>query len=253
MTRAALLVGINEYEDGSDLRGCCNDVDRMYGVLRDIYGYQQKEIIMLKNKMATRDAILEQLYILVGNLEDGDVGFFHFSGHGSQVADKDGDEADHLDELICPHDMSFAKKIYITDDELSMIFSGISTGAWLEVILDSCFSGTATRFNRSITNRNQNRTIVSPHAGIKVPVRRMKRAVEHVGNHVLWSGCAENQTSADAYINGDFNGAFTYYWVQSLLKNKNRPRHKLLEKVREALSKRGYDQVPQLEVSFGAQ
>ena len=251
MTKAALLVGINEYEDGSDLRGCCNDVDRMYGVLRDIYGYQQNEIIMLKDKMASRDAILEQLYKLVGKLEDDDVGFFHFSGHGSQVADQDGDEADHLDELICPHDFNWSKKLYITDDDLANIFAGISNGAWIEVILDSCFSGTATRSRWPIMSKGKNRTIVSHHAGLKVPVRRMARAVEHVGNHILWSGCAENQTSADAYINGDFNGAFTYYWAHALRKNKNRSRHKLLEKVREDLASRGYDQVPQLEISSG--
>ena len=42
---------------------------------------------------------------------------FHFSGHGSQIRDRDGDELkDHLDEIICPHDMDW-DGTYIVDDD----------------------------------------------------------------------------------------------------------------------------------------
>lgn len=35
-------------------------------------------------------------------------------------------------------------------------------------------------------------------------------------NHVLFSACRDNQTSADAYIGGSYNGAFTYYFCKHL-------------------------------------
>ncbi len=37
-------------------------------------------------------------------------------------------------------------------------------------------------------------------------------------NHVLWSGCRDDQTSADAFIGGDYHGAFTYYFCDSIRK-----------------------------------
>lgn len=243
--KAALLVGINRYADGNNLRGCCNDVDNSFTVLTDIFGYESEQITVLKNEDATTENILEQLSILVGKLEEGDDGFFHFSGHGSQVADKDGDEADFKDELICPHDMDWRKRKYITDDDLAKIFSGIPNGAWLEVILDSCFSGTATK----AAGRRHSKTILSPHLSSELPIRRMTRAVEHVGNHILWSACSENQTSSDAYLGGKFNGAFTYFWVKLFRENTNILRHQLLEKIRSKLKKWDFDQVPQLSVS----
>jgi hypothetical protein len=34
--------------------------------------------------------------------------------------------------------------------------------------------------------------------------------------HVLFSGCKDNQTSAEAYISVAYNGAFTYYFCKTL-------------------------------------
>lgn len=245
MTNAALLVGVNKYQNGNDLRGCCNDVDNSKKILVDILGYPSGEIVVLKDKDATKANIVTELYKMIGKLTDGDFGFFHFSGHGSQVADADGDEADGKDELICPHDMDWGKKLYLTDDELSDILATVSHDAWVEVMLDSCHSGTATR----VFDGRQTKTIESPHVDLDLPVRRMVRSVRKVGNHVLWSGCADNQYSSDAYINGTYNGAFTYYWAKNMHTNKRALRHKLLQQVRKDLLKNGFDQTPQLTIS----
>lgn len=42
--------------------------------------------------------------------------FFHYSGHGGQVKDEDGDDEDGFDETIMPID--FTTKGQIIDDEL---------------------------------------------------------------------------------------------------------------------------------------
>lgn len=253
MSKYALLVGVNEYDDGNNLRGCCNDVDNVYGVLTGVLGYQKENIVVLKDKDATRRKIVKELYSIAAKLKSEDFGFFHFSGHGSQVADKGGDEADQKDELLCPHDMNWNKKTYITDDELKFIFSGIQDGAWLEVLLDSCHSGTATKGPNGpvMPDRGIAKTVISPYANLNLPVNRMVRAVEQVGNHVLWSGCKDDQYSSDAYLGGSYNGAFTYFWAKNYRENTKMPRHKLLKNIREDLIRRGFDQVPQLTVSHG--
>ena len=67
-------------------------------------------------------------------------------------------------------------------------------------------------------------------------------------NHVLFSGCKDNQTSADAYINGSYNGAFTYYLCRHLRYTQaNITRAELIKRVRASLKFNGFSQIPQLE------
>jgi hypothetical protein len=67
-------------------------------------------------------------------------------------------------------------------------------------------------------------------------------------NHVLFSGCRNNQTSADAYIGSTYNGAFTYYFCKHLRDAQGGlSRSELLKRLRASLKYEGYDQVPQLE------
>jgi len=251
MTTSALLVGVNKYQNGNNLRGCCNDVDNVHEILTQILGYRTGNVRVLKDSDATTDNIIQGLATVVGRLHKGDIGFFHFSGHGSQVADNDGDEADRKDELICPHDMSWVNGRYITDDTLGEILHEVPEGAWMEVLLDSCHSGTATRMTRELQQQSMVKTIVSPHVGLELPVRRMREAIlcdTGKGNHVLWSGCADDQLSSDAFIGTDWNGAFTYHWCECFREDPNILRHKLLKRLREKLRTNGFDQVPQLEV-----
>jgi metacaspase-1 len=66
----------------------------------------------------------------------------------------------------------------------------------------------------------------------------------------LFSGCADNQTSADALIGGKYNGAFTYYFCKHLRDVKGKiSRADLLKRVRASLKHEDFDQVPQLETS----
>jgi len=67
-------------------------------------------------------------------------------------------------------------------------------------------------------------------------------------NHPLFSGCRDNQTSADAFIGGTYNGAFTYYLCKHLRDTLGMiSRTELLKRLRASLKYEGYDQVPQLE------
>lgn len=79
-----------------------------------------------------------ELSRLVSITEPGDVLFFHFSGHGTQVpTDDEEDEEDRLDEAIVPTDMNL-----ILDDDLRVIMCRIPRGARFTMLSDCCHSGT---------------------------------------------------------------------------------------------------------------
>jgi len=141
MTRKALLVGINDYKNFSNLRGCINDVLDTHFSLRCLYGFQTQEIRVLTDQRATKANIIQRLKWLVNDAKAEDQLVFAFSGHGSQIRDRNHDELlDHMDELICPHDMHWDGN-YITDDDMNDIFRNLPQGVHLEVIMDCCHSG----------------------------------------------------------------------------------------------------------------
>lgn len=259
MTNRALLVGVNKYKiPGSDLGGCVNDVTNVRDILLKNFGFTVKDIRMVVDERATKAGIMKRLKWLVKDAKPGDRLLFHFSGHGSQIRDRDGDELkDRLDEILCPHDMDW-DGTYITDDELADLFGKVQKGVNLEVLLDCCHSGTGTREAHAIgmlpPEFSFKPRFLPPPADIAArmddddaEVRKLFRSANPL-THVLFSGCRDNQTSADAYIKGGYNGAFTYYFcmhlreVQGALKRAD-----LLKRVRASLRFNGFSQVPQLE------
>ena len=72
-------------------------------------------------------------------LQGGDLFFLTYSGHGGQVPDVNGDEADKKDETWCLYDGQ------LIDDELYFELSKFAAGVRILVLSDSCHSGTVTR------------------------------------------------------------------------------------------------------------
>jgi len=94
------------------------------------------------NKLPLRSNIISACKWLVEDAQPGDSLFFHFSGHGEQIEDKNGDEVDGKDETILPLD--FKKVGYIVDDELhELMVKPLKEGVRLTALFDSCHSGTA--------------------------------------------------------------------------------------------------------------
>ena len=95
MVKKALLIGVNRYQiPGADLRGCVNDVENIKGVLTKFYGFGAGDCTTLKDAEATTKKIQTSISALLRKSKRGDVLLLHYSGHGSNVPDKDGDEAD---------------------------------------------------------------------------------------------------------------------------------------------------------------
>jgi len=279
MTRKALLVGINDYPGTqNDLQGCVNDITNIYDVLVKYFAFLPSDIVMLSDSRARRTAIMEGLKSLLGGGKEGDTLVFHYSGHGSQVSDVDGDEEDGKDEVICPYDFDWSGG-FIKDDDLASLVQGMRKGVRLEIILDSCHSGTGTReiildrnsLSASSASRMDSASLWnSPHCirprflapppdvalradEVFGPELRLKRfARTDPMDHVLWAACRSDQFSADAEIGGNPAGAFSYYFCRHLRDTQGRvTREQLLKLVRASLKHEGFSQVPQLEGPAG--
>ncbi len=271
MKRRAFLVGLNRYPDPrNNLKGCVNDVLLMAKTLREQYGFAgPSDVKLLTDERATTAGIRKGLEWLVGEAAAGDSLVFHYSGHGTQVRDIHGDElADDLDEIICPYDLDWDNPF--TDDDLANICAGVPKGALLTVILDCCHSGTGLRDflrpdlpirykflpapaevrHRSehlIEDRGFDRSVTMTGPDKRLPVRRFGISLTRT-NAVLIAGCRSDQTSADAWIDGDYHGALTYYLWRSLRDAKWKTTYrKLIGATGQALADHNFDQVPQLE------
>jgi len=249
MARKALLVGINRYPDpANELRGCVNDVLLMRETLARHYGFTDPgNVRTLTDRHATTEAILESLAWLVDGAESGDSLVFHYSGHGSQVPDRNGDERDGLDEILCPYDLEWEHPL--TDDDLAAAVAPIPKGALLTVILDCCHSGTGLR--EPSRNGSGVRRRFLPHlaepSDLHRPVRRFGASVTKT-NAVLLAACRDDQTSSDAFIDGRYRGAHTYHLWRALRDTDWNPTYRdLASATGTALTRAGFDQVPQLE------
>ena len=266
MTKKAVLVGINRYQfPGADLRGCVNDVRAMTRLLQEVFGFKDEDIATLTDHQATKARIQRELEKLVAGSRAGDALLFHYSGHGSNVPDKDGDEADFRDEILCPTDLDW--KDPLLDDWLRDLFDTTPEGVDLTVILDCCHSGSATRAPAPAGNGESTARylpcpldILAEESGraLRGSLRGKRRSSSRRGlaadvydvdiPEVLITGCRDDQTSADAFLGGDYRGALTYYLVNAA-QATGRPFScsDLHGRIRSALSETAFSQVPQLE------
>lgn len=255
--RRSFHVGINDYPyDGSDLNGCVNDAHAWAELLIDIFGFPRSNVTILTDADATRKRILDGLKSLLAGARSGDVLVFTNSSHGSYVADTDGDEPKY-DEILCPYDIA---DNHIVDDELRNLFDDLPAGVSLSVVLDNCFSGTATRaalddIIPGLRTPDERRVrFLSPALrGMKVlenpwtaqpkgkethPQSRMK--------DILLSGCTDREYSYDAYLGGTYHGAMTYYATDIIRRAKGKLTYSQLHtRLLNAIT--DYPQHPQLE------
>ncbi len=268
----ALLVGINAYPD-SPLRGCVNDVEDMSDFLVGKCGFVEREIRLLTDKRATTGAILERLLWLIKGARAGDRLFFHYSGHGVQLTTRDSSgEVDGLDEAVCPFDFDWSDEHAIRDKDFARLFKAVPAGVNFIWVSDSCHSGDLIRApSRSARGTPRTRTPAAGQSAIRwigmpadmawrirtatalhIKPGTLGRAV-HGLNLALITGCRSDQTSADAFFSGRFNGALTYMLLRGLRARNGLcdPLKTIVPRVRGMLKKAGFTQEPQLEGNAG--
>ena len=69
---------------------------------------------------------------------------------------------------------------------------------------------------------------------------------------MLLAACRADQTAADAYLEGRYNGAFTYNFIKAVRGDGTLGRADILKLVSKGLRAGGFDQVAQLEGTTAA-
>lgn len=158
--KKAFLIGIGTYPAGSGWKNLSSDNDMVY--LRqalELYGFAGQQVTLIQNEAATYKGIQQAMAAFVAGVKPGDVIWLHFSGHGQQITDDNGDEADGYDESWVCYDaassfnnVTYRGNNHLRDDEVDrwireMTAKAGPTGSIL-VTIDACHSGTATRSQR---------------------------------------------------------------------------------------------------------
>jgi len=238
----AVLIGINYVGTSSELNGCINDALHLKTFLTTKCGYLPENILMLAddgvNQRPTKQNILNSFNVLINKATNEQFTelWLSYSGHGSYETDKNADENDGRDEVLCPVD--YATAGMIVDDYIYTNFiCKLPQTATLFSIMDCCHSGTVydlpCLYTQAFTVNNTNN--------------------KHVAKVISISGCRDDQTSADAYINKGYEGAMTWSFLNALANvNYNIKLVDLVKNMRVLLAAE-YTQVPMLAVSSNDQ
>lgn len=258
MSKRAVLIGINYYGTSAELSGCINDVNNIRQLLDEYYpGFKYKILVDSPgspNKPTKRNIIAAMKWLVKGNNSKSTL-FLHYSGHGSYVRDRNGDEKDERDESIIPMDYN-RRGMIIDDDIFKYLVQPLVRGAKLTTLFDSCHSGTVLDLPLTYKPRTKKvRKIIRRRRVVKkvklYNVRNNKNKVR--GRAICISGCRDNQTSADAREERQFQGAMTYSFIKIMktyLRRGKRPTYATLVKsMRQLLKRKRYTQIPQLSTS----
>lgn len=233
--KKALIVGINYTGTGSDLRGCINDANNINQMLLSEFAFDETKLVL--EKEATTRGIMDGLRWLVAGAVPGDVLVFHYSGHGSQI--RSTIEPDGLDEIICPIDLNWRDKV-ITDNELKQVFNGVPNGVNVSIILDCCHSGSGLDQDNTMeaarVQLHQEEPLKDGEGSRFLPMpaeveayirdeqlelREFVTSRDVNRSALLIAGCMPHQTSADAFIDGTYQGAASYALRKALLAGKD--------------------------------
>ncbi|KAJ7112698.1 caspase domain-containing protein [Mycena epipterygia] len=240
--RRALCIGINYRGQRHELRGCVNDAKHVFSFLVRRAGYKAENIVMLTDdspyarSQPTRKNIIDAMRWLVRDARPHDSLFFHYSGHGGQTPDLDGDEVDGYDEVIYPVD--YKRRGHIVDDEMHAIMvKPLPEGCRLTAVFDSCHSGTMLDLPYIYTSRGRLKgRQISDHA------RLLKATPADV---ISLSGCKDGQTSMDTFKDGIAVGAASDAFIKAFEAHPRQSYRELLYNIRGILHPK-FSQKPQL-------
>ena len=162
-SRHALLVGAADYETHTrwtDLSSA-NDMGLMkHALLRQGFPAENIRIVI----DPTKEDLVQALQRWPERLHQGDVAYFHFSGHGQSVVDLNGDEPSGFDQSLVPvnagmipgvpfpsptGDELYFGQHHLVDDEFATLLADVRRAlgpeGQLACALDACHSGSATR------------------------------------------------------------------------------------------------------------
>ena len=236
--KCGLVIGINyDGDNNAKLNGCINDTEKICNFLLEKCNFNNNNIDLLTDNTIikpTRQNIINSFRKIIKKIEDENIKevWFSYSGHGSYLPNIK--EKDYQDEALVPLD--YSSNGLIRDDQIYNLFiKKIPLDCNVLCMVDACHSGTVLdlpyvyRIDTGIHNNE-----------IK----------ENLGNIVKISGCRDNQYSADAYINGKYQGALTFAFFKTLEEiNYNFTCQQIIGRIKSYLNSNNYPQIPTLSFS----
>ncbi|KAL2895679.1 Metacaspase-9 [Bienertia sinuspersici] len=243
----AVLVGCNYPNTENELQGCINDVLAMRNMLIERFAFKEEDIEVLTDEqgssfLPTGIHIKKALDKMVNRAKEGDVLYFHYSGHGTLIPSIKPNEPNRKDEAIVPCDFNL-----ITDMDFRQLVNKLPPKVSFTILSDSCHSGglidqekeqigpntTSSKaqaqtsrprlipFYQILQKLKQLTSINSPNIGTHLKDHFKHHASlsyylnEHDQAHlgldratkgdygILLSGCQSNETSADVHLDDD--------------------------------------------------
>lgn len=232
--KRALLIGINYTGTDAALNGCVNDITNINKfLLESVTGYTKESITILTDDpkssvKPTKQNMESNIKKFVAGCKSGDTLFFYYSGHGSYLNDNNGDESDGKDSVLVPVD--YQKSGIIRDDWLfTNMVNCLPAGVTLWAFTDCCHSGTMldlqynlkcnSVYRKGSVNRNvtYNSLEWSNQFGLS-----NEKSTTSEADTFNFSGCLDPQTSADAFIRNQSQGAFTACFLEFVNSNSTR-------------------------------
>ena len=243
MTKRAVVIGLGQYQDKEwgTIHGD-RDVPIVSSMLKS-HGY--KDIVTLTNQQATKAGIENALASLIQKSAKGDFVYIHFSGHGQNITDVDGDEDDGFDEAWIPYDAQFRYSTsykgekHLIDDEIAVwmqkIKSKIGLSGKLLVVVDACHSGDSSRLNdgdEEVYYRGTDEDFVIP---LKKKPARIQKKKE---NWLTLTACKDFQINCEVKTKtGSFYGMLSYALCSMSKEFKRLDNQKTLLKLNQFIDK----------------
>ncbi|NEO87504.1 MAG: caspase family protein [Spirulina sp. SIO3F2] len=275
--KLALLVGINDYID-APLGGCVNDAILQRQLLIHRFGFNPKDILMLFDGDATREGMLTAFEEhLIKQTKPGDVVVYHFSGHGSQVLDPQPTLTDFtapsgtgLNGTFVPIDATLPETYPaeggavkdIMGHTLFLLMSAIKTENFTAV-LDSCFSGSATRSSGGLVHRARAGGETIEISALEKDYQAqwlsrlgwsheefVQRYQQGIANGIVLASTQRDQYAVDEQLNGFTAGAFTFRLTQRLWQMDTTPAA-VIDYINSVMPE-DYEQNPQVEAEAGS-
>lgn len=251
--KLALIVGLNYGTSQYQLNGCLNDAKN----LKKKLSKKGFDVSMLTEANANIDDWRRISLDMYDQAQPGDSLWRSFSSHGTQLPTNRKEEQDHLDEALClwnGHKMQL-----LMDNEVWEMARNKRPGVQDVWFIDACFGGGGARLFSSVA-AGQPRFVhysrlcgnVEQHQELTGENKFVEFEDDKTPWPFLWhSGGREDQTCSDAYIDGKYCGAFTYYFLKAFdAAPPGVTYSNLYKSLLKMIPSYDYPQVPQLMGSF---
>jgi len=246
----ALIVGVERYRDPNvpDTPGCEADARAMEQLIKSVYKFAEVKVLINEEATASNIERWFRSWLIAGT-QPGDRVFFFYAGHGSQIADDNGDESDGKDETLAPYDVLPKSGANVIRDDLFDEMIGKLSGRRAVLVFDSCHSGTISRgvprlkdFSRGggvrylPTPEQIAELEATPSRGVGATGYVVKGGASRdlvvedefiesqrfsaVSGAVIISAAGDRQLVYPLSVNGRDRGALSYVLVESLQRNQ---------------------------------